>query len=89
MLPNLQRLDLPMQQRPSLFRLLERAVLMTLVLPVLCFASGQDDTTGADRKRKRLKDNAADFWIYDDLELGFEKARTSGKPLLVSFRCVP
>ncbi len=76
-----------MQRRPSPFGLFTRAVLMTLVLPVLCFA--QDDATAADRKRLRLKDNAADFWIYDDLEQGFSTAKTSGKPLLVSFRCVP
>ena len=60
---------------------------MTLVLPVLCFA--QDDATAADKKRLRLKDNVADFWIYDDLKQGFASAKTSGKPLLVSFRCVP
>jgi len=39
--------------------------------------------------REALADNAAGFWIYDDIEAGFEKARETGKPLLVSFRCVP
>ena len=46
---------------------------------------------GQDRLRLRelLKDRAADLWIYDDLEEGTARARKSGKPLLVSFRCVP
>jgi hypothetical protein len=39
--------------------------------------------------REALQDNAADFWIYDDVEAGFEEARRTGQPLLVSFRCVP
>ena len=39
--------------------------------------------------REALEDNAADFWIYDDIEAGFKQARKTGKPLLVSFRCVP
>lgn len=39
--------------------------------------------------RQGLKDRAADFWIYDDLEAGYARARQTGKPLLVSFRCVP
>jgi hypothetical protein len=45
------------------------------------------DATGA--KRERLKDKAADFWIYDDIDAGYAKASKTGKPLLVSFRCVP
>ena len=50
-------------------------------------ASSQDqDATG---KRERLKDNAAGFWIYDDIDAGYSKAAETGKPLLVSFRCVP
>jgi hypothetical protein len=28
-------------------------------------------------------------WFYDDLEGGFAAAKSSGKPLLVAFRCVP
>ena len=40
-------------------------------------------------KRERLKDNAADFWIYDDIAKARSEAAKTGKPLLVSFRCVP
>ena len=42
----------------------------------------------------RLKDALQDdlvaaSWIYDDIERGYAEARKSGKPLLISFRCVP
>ncbi len=39
--------------------------------------------------RAALKDGAADFWIYDDLPAAVTQAKASGRPLLVSFRCVP
>jgi serine protease Do len=28
-------------------------------------------------------------WVYNDLKAGFARARKTGKPLLVVFRCVP
>ena len=28
-------------------------------------------------------------WIYNDLEMGFDLARHTGKPLLIVFRCIP
>ena len=41
-----------------------------------------------EAKRKELMDDAAAFWIYDDIDAGYSIAETTGKPLLVSFRCV-
>ncbi len=52
-------------------------------------ASAQDVQDTSSAKRKRLKDNAADFWIYDDIDKGFAQSAETGKPLLVSFSCVP
>ena len=52
-------------------------------------APSQEVLDAAAAKRVRLKDDAADFWIYDDLEEGNRRATESGKPLLISFRCVP
>ena len=78
--------------------LLAVTALVALAVPVLEFPSQlqdplQDATQVADdaaaKKRRRLKDDAADFWIYDDLYAAEAKAKTTGKPLLVSFRCVP
>ena len=42
-----------------------------------------------DALQQALNDKAASFWVYDDLAAGEKLARESGKPLLVSFRCVP
>lgn len=52
------------------------------------------DQSNADDKalRKRLEDlNAekADHWIYNDIEAGFAEAKKTGKPLFITFRCVP
>jgi len=32
---------------------------------------------------------AQDFWIYNDVEAGFAEAKQTGKPVLVTFRCIP
>jgi hypothetical protein len=58
-------------------------------LALLAIAAVQDFQDPMSRLRTRLEDNAADFWIYDDLETGYATAAETGKPLLVSFRCVP
>ncbi len=52
-------------------------------------ATAQDVQDASSAKRKRLKDNAADFWIYDDIDKGYTQAAETKKPLLISFRCVP
>jgi hypothetical protein len=52
-------------------------------------AAAQDVEDASSAKRKRLKDNAADFWIYDDIDKGYARAAETKKPLLISFRCVP
>ena len=58
-------------------------------LVLLAGTAVQDFQDPMSRLRATLKDNAADFWIYDDLEKGYATAAETGKPLLVSFRCVP
>ena len=56
-------------------------------LAVVTVPADEDDPT--DKVRAGLKDRIGDFWIYDNVEQGYAAARESGKPLLVSFRCVP
>ena len=73
-----------MQPLP-LIGLLAGAAVAALALPAVV----QDPQGSAAQKRKRLQDNAADFWIYDDIEQGYARAKAAAKPLLVSFRCVP
>ncbi|NIP95596.1 MAG: thioredoxin family protein, partial [Akkermansiaceae bacterium] len=57
-------------------------LLSVLILPVL-----------ADSElRERLRDRhveGREQWIYNNLAAGFAKAQETGKPLLVTFRCVP
>lgn len=70
-------------------------LITTLVGMMLCLAStlpAQEEEParlGGDELKKALNDSAADFWIYDDLEKAYSEGKRTGKPVLVSFRCVP
>ncbi len=49
---------------------------------------------GCGQEKQELRRKIQDLepvgdWIYDDIPLGFETAKKSGKPLMVVFRCVP
>jgi len=37
----------------------------------------------------RQRVEAEGFWIYNDLQRGYDEARKSGKPILVVLRCIP
>jgi serine protease Do len=37
----------------------------------------------------KAKVEAEGFWIYNDLDKGFEQAKATGKPLVVVLRCIP
>ncbi len=43
---------------------------------------------GNTKLKEQLQEHGkiADFWIYDDLDLGFAQAKKTGKPLLLVFR---
>jgi hypothetical protein len=52
------------------------------------FAETVKDREGAVRTdREAMQKN--DRWIYNDIAKGFEEAKKTGKPLLVTLRCVP
>ena len=56
--------------------------------PLLCVGSAVAD----DGLRERLEGTHAadaDHWIYNDIATGLEQAKKTGKPLFVTFRCVP
>ena len=72
---------------PSGFLALTGLLLASSILSVS--ALSQEAQDAARTKRERLKDHAAAFWIYDDIDAGYAIAAETGKPLLVSFRCVP
>jgi hypothetical protein len=73
-------------------RLLTLLLLIVLLLPAFCSSpvSAQQKKTRDQKVREdREKVTQQGFWIYNDLESGFRKARQSGKPMLVVLRCIP
>ena len=60
---------------------------MLIVVPTLVHAQNRDRNTLVLNDRQRAVDDG--YWIYNNLEKGFEEAQQSGKPLLVVFRCIP
>jgi len=48
--------------------------------------TGAGQTDKAALKTK-LKDEAGERWVYDDLAKGFAAVKASGKPMLVVLRC--
>lgn len=65
--------------------------LVALVAALSAVSTG--DLQAQERDKKVRADRSAfgenPFWLYNDLEAGFAKARRTGKPLLVVLRCVP
>ena len=65
----------------------------------LCLAGGWFGATGLSsaeaqtREEKvrsdREKVQAEGYWIYNKIDEGFAQAKQTGKPLLVTFRCIP
>lgn len=64
-----------------------RIVLPVLFLASVSIVSGQtrDQKVRAD-KEKVVSEG---FWIYNDLDAATEKAKRTGKPMLVVLRCIP
>lgn len=61
------------------------ALLMSCGAGLLAAGGDRDKKVRQDRK-ERARDG---YWIYDDLEAGFTRARETGKPMLVVLRCIP
>ena len=55
---------------------------------LLAQSNNDDSGQGNTKLKEQLKElgKIADFWIYDDLDLGFSQAKKTGKPVLVVFR---
>src|SRR5262252_7796694 len=60
---------------------------LAVVVAGLAFLPPQQDK---EKVRENLKDtDLVGTWIYDDLDAGIAEAKKSGKPMLVTLRCVP
>ncbi len=66
-------------------RLVSACLLCLFALGVVASAQTRDEKVREDR-RKVTEDG---FWIYNDLDLAFRRARETGKPILVVLRCIP
>lgn len=67
-----------------------RSILLASVALLLCqtFVGAEEDNP----LRKVLEDEhalGADFWVYNDIAKAREIAKKNGKPIFVTFRCVP
>lgn len=62
-------------------------IILTAMAPFLT-GEAVKDREGAVRKDKASMENDA-RWIYNDVPRGFAEAKRTGKPLLVTLRCVP
>lgn len=49
----------------------------------------QEPTREEKVRADKAKNEAEGFWIYNDLDRAYELARESGKPILVTLRCIP
>ncbi|MFM7036478.1 MAG: Trx7/PDZ domain-containing (seleno)protein, partial [Planctomycetaceae bacterium] len=68
-----------------------RIIALLLFTVLLCSPLNAQQKKTRDQKVREDRDKVttAGFWIYNDLETGFRKARQTGKPLLVVLRCIP
>jgi len=72
-------------------RALAGLVVAASVAIALSSSTQQGKPNDRDTKVRADKDKVGGegFWIYDDLPRGVAQAKSSGKPLLVVFRCIP
>jgi serine protease Do len=63
-----------------------------LILSIMVFAKGT--TAFPQEREKKVRSDrqsveGAGFWVYNDLPRGIVEAKKTGKPLLVTIRCIP
>ena len=62
------------------------AVLSVVLLwPELVSGQTREEKVRADKSKFETSTD----WIYNDVEQGFAEAKRTGKPLLVTLRCIP
>jgi serine protease Do len=62
-----------------------RNVFWLALLLALAAAPTREEKVRSDRERVESEG----FWIYNDLARGFDEAKRTGKPLVVTLRCIP
>ncbi len=67
--------------------MLAMLVAFIVISPSVASAQNKDRNTMVRDDRSRILDDG--FWIYNDIDKGLAQARSTGKPLLIVFRCIP
>jgi hypothetical protein len=62
-------------------------LILGLVIALACCASAQEREKKVRADRQAVEDEG--YWIYNDLPRAIAEAEKSGKPLLVTIRCIP
>lgn len=65
---------------------MNKPLAVVLVLLASAAVLAKDEPPLKDALQDHL---VSEDWIYDDIDVGYSAAKKTGKPLLVSFRCVP
>ena len=60
-----------------------------LMLSILSYNFASAQTREEKVRADRTKVEAEGFWIYNDIEKAYDTATATGKPILVSMRCLP
>jgi hypothetical protein len=66
----------------------------TIGLALMATLWSSANVDAQNKREQQVRDDLSriteqDFWIYNDVEAGFAEARKTGKPVLVTFRCIP
>ena len=64
-------------------------VFASLVVAFGCVLTVEAQSREEKVRNDKKKVEAQGFWIYNNLPLAFETAKTTGKPLMVVLRCIP
>ncbi len=67
---------------------------LRILFVLLCSSSLVAPELVAQSREEKVREDRARFendrqWIYNDIPLGFQRAQSTGKPLLVVLRCIP
>lgn len=66
---------------------LQRLIVLVVCLVACSCAVGQSREEKVRNDKRRVE--AEGFWIYNDLDKAYAEAKQTGKPILVSMRCLP
>ncbi|MCD0461444.1 Trx7/PDZ domain-containing (seleno)protein [Roseiconus lacunae] len=61
------------------------ALLLAFLVSQICVANDREQAVRSDKQRVE----AEGFWMYNDIPGALEKAKKSGKPIVVVLRCLP